>query len=153
MIWTPRQRRYLNILKHRRMNNSRPVKFQPGTLVKYNGSASKRTYVVDHNSGSDVCWISHRSQNGSPWPVPEDDLRRLTFVKFLWYADPMTGALKIGFNRAIPLLLAVAILVAGSIASFVGVEDGWKWFCPALLVTVITGTLVATYRNYTGKQS
>jgi len=152
MIWTPRQRRYLNILKHRRMNNSRPVKFPPGTLVKFVFKGARRTYVVDHNSDADSCWIWNRTY-AHPYAAPEADLRRLTFAEFLWYRDPMTGALKIGFNRAVPLLLAVAILVTGSIASFVGVEDGWKWFCPALLVTVITGTLVATYRNYTGKQS
>ena len=152
MIWTPRQRRYIEILKHRRMNNSRPVKFQPGTLVKFVFKGARRTYVVDHNSDADSCWIWNRTY-ARPYAAPEADLRRLTFAEFLWYRDPMTGALKIGFNRAIPLLLAVAILVAGSIASFVGVEDGWRWFCPALLVTVITGTLVATYRNYTGKQS
>ena len=152
MIWTPRQRRYLNILKHRRMNNSRPVLHPPGTLVKYLYGRSKAVFVVSHNTGTDTCWITHRYYD-APEPAGEADLRRLTFGEFLWYTDPMTGALKIGFNLAFPLLLAVAILVAGSIASFVGVEDGWKWFCPALLVTVITGTLVATYRNYTGRQS
>ncbi len=153
MIWTPRQRRYLNILKRRRMTNqSRPVKFQPGTLVKYISSGYKKAFVVDHNSKEDWCWINHRNFSG-PIHTPESELRRLTFGEFLWYQDPMTGGMKIGKNRAFPILLWLAIMLFCAVASIVGVEDNWRWVWPIVTVLSIGGVLLATYANFHDRQA
>lgn len=149
MIWTPRQRRYIDILKQRRLrmtNLSRPVKFPPGTLVSYKG----RIWEVDHNSGIDTCHIKDR--NFPSVIAPESAIRALYWYEFAFHRDPMKGHWMIGKNRALPLLIAYAIMVAGSIASFKGVEGAWKWACPALLAVSIAGTIIGTVRNAKGKQ-
>ena len=152
VIWTPRQRKYLNILKRRRMNSSRPVKFPPGTLVKMkDGLTPRYVLVVDHNSGVDSCWVEHRSFD-IPKIAHEDNLRTLTFGEFLWYSDPMTGHRKIGKNRALPLLLWAAIMLACSIASLT-LLGFWKWFWPIVTVLTFGGILMATWMNYKGKQA
>lgn len=152
MIWTPRHRRYINILKRRRMiDQSRPVKFVPDTLVKFIFKGASRIYVVDHNSGADSCWINHRFYSG-PYAVPESDLRDLYWYEFAFHRDPMKGHWMIGKNRALPLLYAFVVLTAGSVASFVGVEDGWKWACPTILAMFLVGTIIGTVRNSKGKQ-
>lgn len=134
------------------IDQSRPVKFVPDTLVKHISGTDRRTIVVDHNSGADVCWINHRDFRGGPWPVPEDGLRALYWYEFAFHRDPMKGHWMIGKNRALPLLYAFVVLTAGSVASFVGVEDGWKWACPAILAMFLVGTIIGTVRNAKGKQ-
>jgi hypothetical protein len=153
MIWTPRQRRYLNILKRRRMTNlSRPVKFPPDTLVKRARPMPTRfIYVVDHNSGGDICHINHRDFPG-PVPAHESDLRALYWYEFAFHRDPMKGHLMIGKNRALPLLYGFAVLLAGTIASLKSVEGAWKWACPAILAMFLVGTIIGTVRNAKGKQ-
>lgn len=150
MIWTPRHRRYINILKRRRMiDQSRPVKFPPSTLVKFiDGHGT--IFEVDHNSRTDTCWIKTRLLN--PSPVIESELRALYWYEFAFHRDPMKGHWMIGKNRALPLLYAFVVLTAGSVASFVGVEDGWKWACPAILAMFLVGTIIGTVRNAKGKQ-
>jgi len=134
------------------MNQSRHVKFPPDTLVKVERPYRMiTTFVVDHNSEEDSCWLNHREL---PQPVahPESDLRTLHWYEFALHRDPMKGHFMIGKNRALPLLFAFGILVAGSIASFVGVEDGWKWAAPGILALMVTFTIVGTMRNFHGKQ-
>jgi uncharacterized integral membrane protein len=149
VIWTPRQRRYLDILKQRRMTNlSRPVKFPPGTLVSYNGYI----WEVDHNSGADVCHIKAKAHPNADVQVPESHLRALYWYEFAFHRDPMKGHWMIGKNRALPLLFALAVLLAGTIASLKSVEGAWKWACPAILAMFLTGTIIGTVRNAKGKQ-
>lgn len=133
-------------------NLSRPVKFVPDTLVKY-GAAYREpgTYVVDHNSGADLCWINHRTFI-APRSTPEGQLRALYWYEFAFHRDPMKGHWMIGKNRALPLLYALAVLVPGSIASLKSVEGAWKWVCPAILAMFLTGTIIGTIRNGKGKQ-
>lgn len=151
MIWTPRQRKYLRILKHRRMNNSRPVLYPPGTLVKLRGNRrAGSVFVVDHNSGADTC---HLKQEGYEVAYPEKAVRRLTFGEFLWYKDPTTGGMKIGKNRAVPILLWLGIMLASSAASIVGVEGGLRWAWPVITVLSIAGVLAATYANFRDRQA
>jgi hypothetical protein len=149
MNWTPRQRRYIAILKRRRMNQSRPVKFPPGTLVKFIDGHGM-IFEVDHNSGPDSCWIKTRLLD--PTPVSEDDLRTLYWYEFAFHRSPMKGHWMIGKNRALPLLLAFGILLVSTIASFVGVEDGWKWAAPGILALMVTFTAIGTARNFHGKR-
>lgn len=132
-------------------NHSRPVKFEPGTLVKRSGIRSKKVYVVDHNSGENKCWITCRGWF-SPVAYEESGLRTLTFGEFLWYSDPMTGNLKIGKNLALPLLLWAAIMLACSIASLT-LLGFWKWFWPIVTALCFAGVIVATWMNYKGKQA
>lgn len=133
------------------MNTSRPVKFPPDTLVKFIFKGASRIYVVDHNSGTDSCWIWHRLYK-TPYAAPEGDLRALYWYEFAFHRDPMKGHWMIGKNRAIPLLYAFAVLTAGSVASFVGMEDGWKWACPAILAMFLAITIIGTVRNAKSKQ-
>jgi uncharacterized integral membrane protein len=133
-------------------NLSRPVKFVPDTLVKRrNPLWPNRTYVVDHNSGIDSCWVNHRFAR-SVFAIQEEDLRALYWYEFAFHRDPMKGHWMIGKNRALPLLYALAILLAGTIASLKSVEGAWKWACPAILAMFLTGTIIGTVRNAKGKQ-
>lgn len=133
--------------------HDRPVKFVPDTLVKWaSPDAVNYTYVVDHNSGADLCHINHRDFD-APEPAHESELRALYWYEFAFHRDPMKGHWMIGKNRALPLLFAFAVLLAGTIASLKSVEGAWKWACPAILVMFLTGTIIGTVRNAKGKQS
>ena len=132
-------------------NLSRPVKFPPDTLVKKSTVMDPRTFVVDHNSGEDSCWINHRNF-GNPMAFPEGKLRSIYWYEFAFHRDPMKGHWMIGKNRALPLLFAYAVLLAGTIASLKSVEGAWKWACPAILAMFLTGTIIGTVRNAKGKQ-
>ena len=154
MIWTPRQRRYIEILKQRRLrmtNLSRPVKFPPDTLVRWVRFDDRRTCVIDHNSGIDTSWVNHRDFK-APVAAHEEDIRALYWYEFAFHRDPMKGHWMIGKNRALPLLYAFAILLAGTIASLKSVEGAWKWACPAILAMFLTGTIIGTVRNAKNKQ-
>ena len=72
------------------INHSRPVKFETGTLVKWIRHSDKRTFIVDHNSGEDSCWIHHRDFN-QPIPVSEIDVRAQTWWEFASFMHPMSG--------------------------------------------------------------
>lgn len=95
---------------------SKPTKYPPGTLV--------------HDSELGICIIGDDAKwDGTQitytvickkelWrDVPEAALRPLTFGEFLFYTDPATGGLKIGKNKAWPLLLANALALFGVIAT------------------------------------
>jgi len=130
-------------------NLSRPVKFPPSTLVKFIEGRGP-IFEVEHNSGVDTCWIKTRLLK--PLPTAESELRSLTWYEFAFHRDPMKGHWMIGKNRALPLLYALAILLAGTIASLKSVEGAWKWACPAILAMFLTGTIIGTVRNAKGKQ-
>ena len=132
-------------------NLSRPVKFPPDTLVKYVRSGFRDVVVVDHNSKEDWCWVNHRSFS-KPVHTPEEELRALYWYEFAFHRDPIKGHWMIGKNRALPLLYAFAILLAGTIASLKSVEGAWKWACPAILAMFLTGTIIGTVRNAKNKQ-
>lgn len=127
-------------------NHSRPVKFDPGTLVKWVRHDDDRTFVVDHNSGQDLCWIAHRDMN-QPIPVSEVFVRALTFREFAWFRHPLTGHLMSGKTRgymAAIIHLFTALLFGASIAQ----EATW-WSAFALIP--VAGYWLGTWMNYTGR--
>jgi hypothetical protein len=134
-------------------NLSRPVRFVPDTLVKFDAKGATRIYVVDHNSGSDSCWIWNRLYT-SPYAVPENDLRTLTWHEFAFHRDPMKGHLMIGKNRALPLLYG---LIVTSLCSFAGFHWGassviWKCAASLPLAYLLAVAIIGTVRNARGKQ-
>jgi hypothetical protein len=135
-------------------NLSRPVKFPPDTLVKYGPQyRDPHVYVVDHNSGPDICWINHRDCK-APVPAPEPVLRSLYWYEFAFHRDPMKGHLMIGKNRALPLLYG---FVVASLCSFAGFHWGassviWKCAASLPLAGVLAIAIIGTVRNAKGKQ-
>lgn len=77
----------------------------------------------------------------------EQGLRKPTFGEFLWYKDPETRGLKIGANRAWPLLFANAIGVAGIIANGIP-TDFWTALVTAVCFGITVGTILGTLSNY-----
>lgn len=144
-----RHERYL-LSKLKRMNQSRPELYPPDTLVKIRTNPDAGVFVVDHNSGEDTC---HLKKGGYITKYPEKAVRPISRLEFFWYKDPKTGGMKIGKNRAIPILLWLLIMLACSVASVVGAEGFWRWFWPGVTALAILGVIVATLANYRGKQA
>ncbi len=121
-------------------NHSRPVKFDPGTLVIY----GRQVYLVDHNSGAETC---HIERDGTMRPIPERYLRALTFGEFAWFRHPVTGHMMSGKTRgymAVVIHLFTLLLFFGSIA-----QDASWWSAFALIPVV--GYWFGTRMNYLGK--
>lgn len=73
--------------------------------------------------------------------------RKPTFWEFIWYKDPDTRGLKIGANRAWPLLFANAIGVAGIIANGIP-TDFWTGLVTTVCSGITVGTILGTLSNY-----
>lgn len=132
------------------INHSRPVKFETGTLVKWIRHSDKRTFIVDHNSGEDSCWIHHRDFN-QPIPVSEIDVRAQTWWEFASFMHPMSGLWMVGKTRgymAAIIHLFAGILIAVSLATW---GDGPTWTATVIGVWLLVGFWIGTWLNYTGR--
>jgi len=121
-------------------NHSRPVKFDPGTLVVY----GRQVYLVDHNSGPDTC---HLKRGGDIIKVPERFLRKMKWSEFCLFKHPVTGNLMSGKTRgymALVIHLFTALLFSASI-----VQDASWWSAFALIPVV--GYWIGTRMNFIGK--
>jgi hypothetical protein len=128
-----------------KINLSRAVKFQAGTLVKH--KSNDLVGVVHNNSGVDSCWIKFLP-NAKPQSYPESEVRELTFQEFAWYRDPSTGRMKIGRNNAFIILLSMAAAILSMVSS-ITVEGPWK-LAPLLIgAGVIVINYVGLRYNYT----
>lgn len=122
-------------------NHSRPVKFDPGTLVIYGGQVC----LVDHNSGADTCHI--KRYRYPIMEVPERFLRPLTFGEFASFHHPDTGLWMSGKTRgymAAIIHLFTVLLFGASIA-----QDATWWSAFALIP--VAGYWLGTWMNYTGR--
>lgn len=86
----------------------------------------------------------------------EENLTPITFSEFLFYTDPATGGLKIGKNKAWPLLIALAIASYGigvAIVSLIREPEVWMGVQLAICLGVYAFAIIGTYRNWKGKQT
>lgn len=126
-------------------NNSRPYKFEVGTLVVYGGEVC----LVDHHSGPEWCHIV--KDGGFPFPVPERFLRALTFAEFASFTHPESGVWMVGNTRgymALIIHLFALALIAAAVHTW---GDGPTWTAAVLGVAIIAGFWIGTYLNYTGR--
>lgn len=142
--------------KIKAMDQSRIPKFPVNTYVRSTRPMwdPHTVGLVDRNTGTGdyddpaVChvWFDERTQL-----ISERDLRRATTEELLWFRHPKKGHMMIGRNRALPILIWAAIMLAGSVASVVGAEGVWRWFWP--IVSIISFTLVILHSiwNIQGK--
>jgi hypothetical protein len=129
------------------MNLSRIAKFNPGELVKTEGYS--KVGVVDHNSGVDSCWIKFYNFTNLV-ECAESKVRKITFKEFLWYTDPTTNGLKIGKNRAWPILFSLGMAIAMIFSSFT-IEGNWK-FGPLIIGWgIILLNYLGVRYNWTGR--
>jgi hypothetical protein len=132
----------------KKVNLSRIPKFNVGTLVKCNCDDYSKVGVVDGNTGVDSCWVKFAP--GKVVECSESKVRTLTFGEFAWYHDPNTGWLKIGKNKAVIVLLSIAMALLFIITAST-IEGPWK-IAPILIGS---GIIVINYLglryNYTGR--
>lgn len=131
-------------------NNSRPVKFEPGTLVKWTQHNDNITYIVDHNSAADLCWIHHYRFN-QPIPVAERMVRGLRYHEFCWFLHPETGNWMCGKTRgymAVIIHMFALVLIVLGIATW---GDGPTWTAIVIGAAILLGFWIGTRNNYTGK--
>ncbi len=127
-------------------NKSRPVKFEPGTLVVFGGEV----YLVDHNSDSDLCWIKHRDFSLTI-PVQDYFVRGLTYREFIWFRNPITGNWMCGKTRgymAVIIHLFALLLIVLGIATW---GQGPTWTAIVIGAAILLGFWIGTRNNYTGK--
>lgn len=119
-------------------NLSRPVEFEPGTLVMY----YDHVYIVDHNSGMALCWV--KRNGGDPIAMNEASLRTLTFREFASFIHPITGGWMVGKTRGYmaALIHLFSFFLLGASVS----QDGGWWSAFALIPVV--GFWIGTYKNW-----
>lgn len=125
-------------------NHSRPVKFDPGTLVVYGGEVC----LVDHNSGEQMC---HLKRGDDIIKVPERFLRKMKWAEFCLFIHPLTGHMMCGKTRG---YMAVIIHLFGLILIGVGIAtwaDGSTWTAIVIGVAILVLFWVGTWKNHTGK--
>jgi hypothetical protein len=150
VIWTPRQRRYLAILKHRRM--SRPYKFEIHTRVT---GPFPGVGVVDSNRGAashgeqELCMVRTRASHPKAVGYDENYLKRVSIWRFLLHRNP-DGTFQIGNN---PLLhWIITMLMYGAFVYGVHGEQGaWQTAVRIIFPAFAVLYLVYTCRQYVGK--
>ena len=137
------ERRLLNRIKRMASNNTN--KFQSNTIVMCHrcGTAYIPAFIEDVDNSNEAPGVFRYRVTLFPdkpaqW-VPEGDLRHMTVMEALWFRHPKAGHMMIGKNRALPLLIWAAIMLACSVASL-SLLGFWRWFWP--IVTVLSFALV-----------
>lgn len=102
--------------------------------------------VVHMNTGVESCWVKFPNQE--PIPIPENNLRKITFKEFALYIDPNTGGLKIGRNKAFPVLLSLVMSVVFIISSM-SVEGPWKLAPIGISVGIFVVNYLGLRYNFT----
>lgn len=126
-------------------NLSRPVKFEPGTLVMYNGSVR----LVDHSSGTDSVHLRDW-YNTQPFEVPEVTARKLTRMEFAWYRDPITAKMKVGRTPAVEWLIQFAACILVVVGAFVFLPnwDGWMGIGRGVLMFIAAARIAIMVRGF-----
>lgn len=102
--------------------------------------------VVHMNTGVDSCWVKFPNQE--PVPISENSLRKITFKEFSLYIDPNTGGLKIGRNRAFPILISLVMAIV-FISSSINIEGPWKLAPISISLGIILVNYLGLRYNYT----
>lgn len=136
--------------KAKEIDNSRPVKYHVGEIVKW--EPRKGFAIVDHNSGEDSCWIQY--YNEKPIAVSENssDLRKISLLEFFCYVNPVRNTLQMGKNGFFPSLFAI-IMSFVFMFSYTYVEQPfWMWLIFGIGFLIFSSMFIGTVRNYFNKQ-
>ncbi len=115
------------------------------SLLDYFKNLSK-VGVVHMNTGVDSCWVKFPNQE--PIPIPENNLRKITFGEFALYKDPNTGGLKIGRNKALPIVFSLIMAIVFIISSM-SVEGPWKLAPIGISVGIFVVNYLGLRYNFT----
>lgn len=133
------------------VDHSRPVKYHVGTIMKW--KPRKGFAVVDHNSGTDSCWIKYYGEK--PIAVSEHDsrLRKINLLEFFCFRSPVTDRLQLGGNGFVGSVIGILAGV-GMLFSDQYIEDQpfWRWLVFGIGASIISAIVIGTIRNYFGKR-
>lgn len=102
--------------------------------------------VVHMNTGVESCWVKFPNQESIP--IPENNLRKITFKEFVLYIDPNTGGLKIGRNKALPIVFSLIMAIVFIISSM-SVEGPWKLAPIGISVGIFVVNYLGLRYNFT----
>ncbi len=162
MIWTPRHRRYLKILKRRRMiDQSTHPQYDKGTLVmRTNGW--KGMYMVEAHrndaQGLVECQVIRYITKGDfdPRWEKERNLRLPTFFERMWFRHPKTGQMRMMnwalWEGLLRIAAAIAFVICGLGLLMQEEPEPWGWSAIGLGLSMMTIMYLGFRRNWMGKQ-